>query len=100
MQRRQMQTTIQRFENDERIHKIMRIDAFLNSFIEIVENTKKNLMKHIVDYYVSKREYEIDEKKIIVSTVNTNTILQNINTLITCKTFKVQISKALRVEFR
>ena len=47
MQRRQMQITIQRFENDERIQKIMRIDAFFNSFIEIVENIEKNLMKHI-----------------------------------------------------
>ena len=80
-QRLQMEGQLQRLENEGRIQRAMRIEQFLNSDFEVVEDTDEDLVQHIASQYGSERVYETDEENVIISAITTTNSLYALNML-------------------
>ena len=85
-QRLQIQATIRRLEDRGHIQSAMRIGEFLNPVEEVVEDNEEDneedLKGHIVAIYGDhEREYETEEKEVIVSRFQNKDALRVLETL-------------------
>ena len=79
---RQLEAHITQLVDQNRIHSVMSISAFLNPVDELVEDEDKEILDTVIDFYIEgDREQETDEESVNIVLIKQHEAMQAVQLL-------------------